>query len=211
MSVAIVDYGMGNLRSVAKAFERVGADKVLVTDQLVSLRAADRLVFPGQGAIASCFQHIKAHGLADELVELLSNKPVLGICLGLQALFDFSEEDGGVPGLGIIPGQVRRFPPGMVDGGERAKIPQMGWNRVEQCHPHPLWRDIPNGAWFYFVHSYFAQTANDDDLSGSCRYGDVEFAASATRDNIFAVQFHPEKSHRDGLQLLKNFLSWDGI
>jgi len=210
MTVAIIDYGMGNLRSVARAFEHVGARSVVVTDDLEQLHAAERLVFPGQGAIGSCFSHIREHGLGTELKALLQSKPVLGICLGLQALFDFSDEDGGVAGLGLIPGHVQRFPDQMVDGGERAKVPQMGWNQVDQRDSHPLWHGIPNGAWFYFVHSYFAQTADTNKLSGACRYGDIEFAAAAARDNIFAVQFHPEKSHRDGLQMLQNFLSWDG-
>lgn len=210
MTVAIIDYGMGNVRSVARAFEHVGAVKVTITDNLAELRKADRLVFPGQGAIASCFSHIRDHGLAEELGNLLGSKPVLGICLGLQALFDFSEEDGGVAGLGLIPGRVERFPAGMIDGGERAKIPQMGWNRVTQHSRHPLWHGIPDAAWFYFVHSYYASAADDNNRSGICQYGDVEFTAAAARENIFAVQFHPEKSHRDGLQLLRNFLSWDG-
>jgi glutamine amidotransferase len=210
MTVAIIDCGMGNLRSVARALQYVGAEDVVVTDDLSKLRSADRLVFPGQGAIGSCFSHIKAHGLDDELPGLLKSRPVLGICLGLQALLDFSEEDGGVAGLGLISGQVKRFPEQMSDGGKVAKIPQMGWNTVLQSHDHPLWRNIPDNSWFYFVHSYYAQTDAPDALSGMCRYGDIEFAAAAKHENIFAVQFHPEKSHRDGLQLLTNFLGWDG-
>ncbi len=210
MTVAIIDYGMGNLRSVAKAFEQVGAKAVVVTDDLQQLRAADRLVFPGQGAIGSCFSHIREHRLVDELPSLLKSKPVLGICLGLQALFDHSDEDGGVVGLGLIPGRVERFPANMVDGGERAKVPQMGWNQVIQRDAHPLWQSITDRAWFYFVHSYFATTLARAHCSGACQYGDIEFAAAAAAENIFAVQFHPEKSHRDGLQLLQNFLHWDG-
>ena len=211
MTVAIIDYGMGNLRSVAKAFECVGAKTVVVTDDLQQLRAADRLVFPGQGAIGSCFSHITEHRLNEDLQPLLRSKPVLGICLGLQALFDHSDEDGGVAGLGLIPGRVERFPAGMVDGEERAKVPQMGWNQVMQRDSHPLWENITDRAWFYFVHSYFARTSVTEHCSGACQYGHIEFAAAAAVENIFAVQFHPEKSHRDGLQLLQNFLRWDGV
>ncbi|HAC35036.1 MAG TPA: imidazole glycerol phosphate synthase subunit HisH [Gammaproteobacteria bacterium] len=210
MTVAIIDYGMGNLRSVAKAFESVGAANLQVTDDPGVLAAADRLVFPGQGAIGSCFRHLAEHGLDSLLAELLAEKPVLGICLGLQALFDHSEEDGGVDGLGLIPGRVRRFPERMVDAGAAAKIPQMGWNRVGQADDHPLWHGIADNAWFYFVHSYYVEVGNKQHCSGVCRYGEVEFAAAAARENLFAVQFHPEKSHRDGLKLLKNFLDWDG-
>ena len=210
MTVAVIDYGMGNLRSVAKALESAGAKQVLVTDNLQQLRAADRLVFPGQGAIDSCFTHLQAHGLAEALPGLLKSKPVLGICLGLQALFDQSEEGGGVAGLGIVPGHVRRFPGAMVDGDSPAKIPQMGWNQVSQTIDHPLWQGIDDQAWFYFVHSYYGQVINSAHQSGGCRYGQIEFSAAIAIDNIFAVQFHPEKSHRDGLHLLKNFLAWDG-
>jgi len=210
VTVAVIDYGMGNLRSVAKALEVAGAEQVLVTDDLAKLHAADRLVFPGQGAIASCFSHIQAHGLADELSSLLLSKPVLGICLGLQALFEQSEEDGGTAGLGLIPGVVRRFPEQMSDAGQPAKIPQMGWNHVDQTFDHPLWHKIDDQAWFYFVHSYYGQVSHPEHQSGSCVYGQIEFSAAVALDNIFAVQFHPEKSHQDGLQLLKNFLAWDG-
>jgi imidazole glycerol-phosphate synthase subunit HisH len=204
-TVAVLDYGMGNLRSVCKALQHV-APKVHV--RLVSdaegIRAADRVVFPGQGAIGSCVRSLTQPGLREALLEAIRNKPFLGVCLGLQALYEHSDEDGGVEGFGIFRGRVRRFLPG---GG--LKVPHMGWNQVNQARPHPLWRGIDDGARFYFVHSYYAETADPSAVAGSTDYGQ-RFTSAAARENIFAVQFHPEKSQHAGLKLLENFVAWEG-
>ena len=206
--VAIIDYGMGNLRSVAKAIEHVAsASEVVVTSDPAEVLAADRVVFPGQGAMPDCMRELDARGLRPAVLEAARSKPFLGICIGQQMLFEHSEE-GNVPGLGVFRGEVRRFPADKMVGadGIRLKVPHMGWNEVRQ-QPHALWRDIADGARFYFVHSYFVQPADPALATGSCSYG-VPFTCAVGRDNIFAVQFHPEKSARDGLQLLKNFVEW---
>ncbi|RTZ62070.1 MAG: imidazole glycerol phosphate synthase subunit HisH [Gammaproteobacteria bacterium] len=207
--IAILDYGMGNLRSVQKAFEHVAPDQeIIVTGDAGVVKAADRVVFPGQGAIGGCMRLLDESGLRDALMDAMKNKPFLGICLGLQALFEHSEEGGGVDMLGVIPGNVRHFGGlGLVMNG--LKIPHMGWNQVHRTQRHPLWRKIDQNDWFYFVHSYYVDADNDSDIAGITRYGE-DFVSAAGRDNVFAVQFHPEKSQHAGLQLLKNFTLWDG-
>ena len=210
--VAVIDYGMGNLHSVASALEHVGADKVLVTHDAELIRQADRVVFPGVGAIRDCMTEIRrlhcAQLLADALVE--QHKPVLAICVGMQALMTHSEENDGVDCLDIIPGEVRYFGNPLVDDQQqRLKVPHMGWNEVRQCMQHPLWRDIPDMTRFYFVHSYYVDAVDRNLLAGSVQYG-VSADAALARDNLFAVQFHPEKSHTAGLRLLRNFLEWNG-
>jgi len=207
-TVAIIDYGMGNLRSVAKAIEHVAsASEVVVTSDPAEVLAADRVVFPGQGAMPDCMRELEARGLRDAVIQAAQDKPFLGICVGEQMLFERSEE-GNVPGLGIFPGEVKRFPDAqMVDrSGARLKVPHMGWNEVIQV-PHALWRDIADRSRFYFVHSYCVQHVDPALTTGTCEYG-IPFTCAVGRDNIFAVQFHPEKSARDGLQLLKNFVEW---
>ncbi|MGW8248850.1 MAG: imidazole glycerol phosphate synthase subunit HisH [Acidiferrobacterales bacterium] len=211
--IAVIDYGMGNLRSVCKALEHVAptAKVELVTDA-DSLRTADKVVFPGQGAIRACVDALDRHQLHEALIDSIHAKPFLGICLGLQALYESSEEGGGTDGLGVIPGIVRRFPAEkMVEAktGTRLKVPHMGWSRVDQHQPHPLWHGIEDGSRFYFVHSYFADTAESAWITGTTEYG-VRFTSAAGRENIFAVQFHPEKSQHAGLKLLENFVNWDG-
>lgn len=208
-SIAILDYGMGNLRSVQKAFEHVApGQNVIVTSDAEQVAAADRVVFPGQGAIGGCIRLLDETGLRGALMDAIRNKPFLGICLGLQALFEHSEEGGGVDMLGVLPGNVRHF------GGQGVKmnglkIPHMGWNQVRRVRRHPLWRNIDQNDWFYFVHSYFVDADNEGDIVGVTEYGE-EFVSAAGRENVFAVQFHPEKSQHAGLQLLKNFTLWDG-
>ena len=211
-SIAIIDYGMGNLHSIAKAVEHVAGDgRVWVSADPDTLRRADRVIFPGVGAIRDCMAELHRLGLDELLREVAREKPLLGVCLGMQALLEHSEENGGVDGLGLIPGQVRRFPEGLADpaSGERLKIPHMGWNQVHQTTPHPLWKDIPDGSRFYFVHSYFATPAEPAHLAGRTEYG-LGFAAAVARENLFAVQCHPEKSQHAGLQLLANFVRWNG-
>ncbi len=205
-TVAVIDYGMGNLRSVCKALERVAPDAdVRLAADAAGVRAADRVVFPGQGAIGGCLTALASDGLQAAVLDALETKPFLGICLGLQALYDYSEEGGGVQGLGVLPGRVRRFAP----TDPTLKVPHMGWNQVQQTMPHPLWSGIAQGARFYFVHSYFADAADDRWVAGTTEYG-VRFTSAAARANIFAVQFHPEKSQQAGLTLLKNFMAWNG-
>jgi glutamine amidotransferase len=210
-TIAVIDYGMGNLRSVCKALEHV-APKVSVklVTTAEALLAADRVVFPGQGAIRACVTALDNHKLHEPLMLALKQKPFLGICLGLQALYESSEEGGGTAGLGVIPGTVKRFPPAAMReaDGSRLKVPHMGWSRVQQETTHPLWKNIENGSRFYFVHSYFAETTDPLWISGTTDYG-VRFTSAAARENIFAVQFHPEKSQHAGLQLLENFVRWD--
>ncbi len=206
--IAVIDYGMGNLRSVSKALEHVAGDRaVVVTADPAVVAAAERVVFPGQGAMPDCMRELEARGLRDAVIQAAQDKPFLGICVGEQMLFEHSEE-GNVPGLGIFPGEVKRFPDAqMVDrSGARLKVPHMGWNEVIQV-PHALWRDIADRSRFYFVHSYCVQHVDPALTTGTCEYG-IPFPCAVGRDNIFAVQCHPEKSARDGLQLLKNFVEW---
>ncbi len=208
MSIAVIDYGMGNLRSVSKALEHVAGNMpVRVTSDPAVVAEAERVVFPGQGAMPDCMRELEARGLRGAVLEAARLKPFLGICVGEQMLFERSAE-GNVPGLGVFPGEVLRFPEEkMVDrAGLRLKVPHMGWNEVWQ-KTHPLWNGIADGARFYFVHSYCVQSLPEDLVTGTTTYG-VPFTCAVGRDNIFAVQFHPEKSARDGLQLLKNFVEW---
>jgi len=207
--IAVVDYGMGNLRSVAKAIEHVAPDStVTVTSDPDVVRRADRVVFPGQGAMRDCMREMDARGLRGAIVDAAREKPFLGICIGLQMLFDHSEE-GDTPGLALLPGRVRRFPAsGMVDrDGRKLKVPHIGWNEVHQTLPHVLWAGIPDGTRFYFVHSYFAKPADSRIAAGYSLYP-FAFTCAAASANIFAVQFHPEKSHDAGLRLLANFTLW---
>ena len=207
-TIAVIDYGMGNLRSVSKALEHVAGDKqVIVTADPAVVAAAERVVFPGQGAMPDCMRELDARGLRAAVLQAAKDKPFLGICIGQQMLFAHSDE-GNVPGLGIFPGEVKRFPEDKMLGadGLRLKVPHMGWNEVQQ-KPHAMWAGIADGARFYFVHSYCVQPADPALTTGICDYG-IPFTCAVGRDNIFAVQFHPEKSARDGLQLLKNFVEW---
>jgi glutamine amidotransferase len=203
---------MGNLRSVAKALEHVaGADqRVRVTDEAEVIETAERVVFPGQGAARDCMRAIDAHGLREPLQKVARSRPFLGMCMGLQVLLEHSDENGGTPCLGVFEGQVRYFgETRYADDGQRRKIPHMGWNTVEQVQAHPLWSGIADGTRFYFVHSYYAEPADPDLLAGVTDYGH-RFAAAVARANVFACQFHPEKSSGAGLRLLANFVTWDG-
>jgi len=201
LKIAVVDYGMGNIRSVSKALEHVAPQaEVLVTSEPLAIRSADRVVVPGQGAMPDCMRQLAASGAREAVVEAAANKPFLGICIGLQMLFEHGEE-GDTPGLGLLPGRVPRL---AVCG---LKIPHMGWNEVCQERPHALWNGIADRSRFYFVHSYYPQPADRALTAGTCDYG-VTFTCAVARDNIFAVQFHPEKSQRSGLQLLANFVQW---
>jgi glutamine amidotransferase len=211
-SIAIIDYGMGNLHSIAKALEHVaGRDRVLVTSARETILAADRVVFPGVGAIRDCMAELQRSGLGEVVVEAVRSKPVLGVCLGMQALLDASEENQGVTCLGVIPGKVVRFPQDMRDPGDgnKLKIPHMGWNQVHQRGKHPMWKDIPMDSRFYFVHSYYTVPARAEDIAATTPYG-PGFASVIAHGNVFAVQFHPEKSQHSGLQLLSNFIGWNG-
>lgn len=204
--VAVVDYGMGNLRSVAKAIEHVAAGaRVLVTSDPAVVAAAERVVVPGQGAMPDCMRELAACGLREAVIRAATKKPFLGICIGLQMLFEHSEE-GDVAGLGILTGQVRRFPAAETIA-KGLKVPHMGWNQVQQAERHPLWDGIDDGARFYFVHSYYVEPASPEVIAGSTHYG-IPFTSAVARANIFAVQFHPEKSAQAGLRLLGNFMRW---
>jgi glutamine amidotransferase len=212
VDIAVVDYGMGNLHSVAKALEHVAKGaSVAVTGDAQTILEAGRVVFPGQGAAPDCMREIDARGLREVIVRSAREKPFLGICMGLQVLFDHSDE-GDTPCLGVFQGQVKRFSQDkMVDAqGNRLKVPHMGWNNVLQPRPHPLWAGIDNGARFYFVHSYFVVPAQPALAVGYTDYPS-QFVCACARDNVFAVQFHPEKSASAGLRLLANFVTWNGI
>jgi glutamine amidotransferase len=209
--VAVVDYGMGNLRSVSQAVLSVAEESgvtVVVTQRAEDVYAADRVVLPGQGGIRDCMRELRDSGMRDAVLDAAARKPLLGVCVGMQMLLDHSEEQD-VDCLGLIPGRVRRF---RLDGrlqpdGSRYKVPQMGWNRVRQDLPHPLWNGIPDGSWFYFVHSFYAAPDQPRHSAGTTDYGE-RFTSAVARDNIFATQFHPEKSAGHGLQLYRNFLHW---
>jgi len=209
-TIAVIDYGMGNLRSVAKAVEHVAdtADKVLITDDPALILSSDRVVFPGQGAARDCIAAISDHHLNQAILDAAKSKPFLGICMGLQVLMDFSEENDGTELLKLLPGQVRHFERNVEGGIHRLKIPHMGWNKVHHTGDHPLWRDIQQESRFYFVHSYFVEPQDQDLVAATTDYG-IDFASAVAKDNLFAVQFHPEKSARDGLTLLRNFVQWN--
>ena len=215
-TIAIVDYGMGNLRSVYQAFHHVAPDdNVLIAHQPEEIRSADRVVLPGQGAMPDCMKHLEESGLLEALLESSRSKPLLGVCVGEQMLFDQSAEvrasgnDQWTSCLGLIPGEVRRFALAgkKQPDGSAYKVPHMGWNQVRQDSKHPLWNGIPDLTSFYFVHSYYVVPQRTEDITGSTEYGDW-FTSAVARDNIFATQFHPEKSAEYGLKLYKNFVSW---
>ena len=213
-TVAVVDHGMGNLRSVAQAvMHAAGSDwRVIVTSRADEVAGAERVVLPGQGAMRDCMRELQRTGLQDAVLEVARSKPLMGVCVGMQMLLDHSEEQD-TPGLGLIPGRVLRF---RLDGrrqadGSHFKLPQMGWNQVRQAAPaggrHAMWREVPDGAWFYFLHSYYAQPSDERHTAADSDYGG-SFTCAVARDNIFATQFHPEKSATHGLTLYRNFLAW---
>jgi glutamine amidotransferase len=209
-SIAVIDYGMGNLRSVSKALEHVAPDaEVRVTSDPEIVRQAGRVVFPGQGAMPDCMREMDARGLRPAVLEAARSKPFLGICIGLQMLFERSEE-GDTPGLGVFPGQVRRFPQQQMKDaqGGKLKVPHMGWNEVMQAEPHALWRGIADANRYYFVHSYYVEAGKPELVAGYSIYA-FPFTCAVAQDNIFAVQFHPEKSQTAGLALLANFVTWN--
>ena len=210
-TVAVVDYGMGNLRSVSQAVMHVAAGsgvEVVVTQRADQVMAADRVVLPGQGAIRDCMRELRDSGLRDAVLHAAAHKPLMGVCVGMQMLLQHSQEQD-TPGLALVPGDVRRFAleGRLQDDGSRYKVPQMGWNRVFQ-RPHPLWDGVADGSWFYFVHSFYACPSDPRHIAGETDYG-ARFTCALARDNIFATQFHPEKSADQGLALYRNFLHWN--
>ncbi|OIR04878.1 imidazole glycerol phosphate synthase subunit HisH 1 [mine drainage metagenome] len=214
IDIAVVDYGMGNLRSVSQALEHVAPSKVVVvTSNPEDVASAERVVFPGQGAMPDCIRELDTRGLREAVLQAAQNKPFLGICIGLQMLFEHSEE-GDAKGLGLFKGEVKRFAAkDMIDShGEKLKVPHMGWNQVYQATSgqsqlHALWQGIESGERFYYVHSYYVKPADEGITSGYSEYP-YRFTSAIAADNLFAVQFHPEKSANAGLQLLSNFVSW---
>ena len=210
-TVAVIDYGMGNLHSASKALAFVADNiKVNVTAKAEEILAADHVVFPGVGAIRDCVGEIRRLGLDEVVKEAAQTKPFLAICVGMQCLMTHSEENNGVDCLDVYPGEVKYFGDDLTSGdGSKLKVPHMGWNQVSQTHSHPLWKGIEDGARFYFVHSYYVESKNASLVAGESEYP-LPFAAALAKDNQFAVQFHPEKSQKSGLTLLKNFVNWDG-
>ncbi len=207
--IVVVDYGMGNLRSVAQALMHVAPEaEVVISGEPDAIRAADRVVLPGQGAMPDCMRSLRESGVQEALLEAARNKPLFGVCVGEQMLFDWSEE-GDAHCLSLMPGKVLRFrlDDQLQPDGSRFKVPQMGWNRVHQTQAHPMWKGVAEGSYFYFVHSYYAVPENPAHLLAETAYG-APFCCAAGRDNIFATQFHPEKSATAGLQLYKNFVQW---
>jgi len=208
--IVVVD-GLGNLRSVAQALRAaVPEAEVIVSSQAADIDAADRVVLPGQGAMRDCMRGLRESGAEEAVLRAMKTRPVMGVCVGEQMLFESSEENEGTPGLGLMPGKVVRF---QLDGklqadGSRFKVPQMGWNRVRQVRAHPLWEGVEDGAYFYFVHSYYAQPQNPADIIGEADYGGA-YCCAVARDNIVATQFHPEKSAAAGLRLYRNFIHWN--
>jgi imidazole glycerol phosphate synthase subunit hisH (EC 2.4.2.-) len=217
-TVAIIDYGMGNLHSISKAIKHVASysglenTKVLVTSDAATIREADRVVLPGVGAIRDCMTEIRRLGFEELIKEVSQDRPFLGICVGMQALMTHSEENNGVNCIDLFPGHVRFFGTPLMEKGVKLKVPHMGWNQVKQTRNHPLWHSIDDEERFYFVHSFFVEKESDGDSSyvmGEAHYG-KEISAAIGKNNIFAVQFHPEKSQHAGLALLNNFIRWDG-
>jgi imidazole glycerol-phosphate synthase subunit HisH len=208
--IAIVDYGMGNLRSVQQALIKAAPEAdVAIVDRPEGIRAAERVVLPGQGAMPDCMRSLRESGLQESVLEASRTKPLMGVCVGEQMLFDWSAE-GDTDGLGLMPGKVVRFSleGRLQDDGSRFKVPQMGWNRVRQSQPHPLWEGVPDGSFFYFVHSYYVVPDNRAHIAGETDYG-VAFASAVARNNLFATQFHPEKSAEAGLRVYRNFVHWN--
>ncbi|TNF87629.1 MAG: imidazole glycerol phosphate synthase subunit HisH [Gammaproteobacteria bacterium] len=211
-TIAVIDYGMGNLRSVVNALRVVsdGRDRVLLTSEPEQVLAADRVVFPGQGAAGDCMRAIDQYGLREAILSAARQQPFLGICMGMQVLVDSSEENQGTDCLGLFSGRVRYFGDGHRDqSGVKLKVPHMGWNRVTQTQEHPLWDSIADGSRFYFVHSYYVEVDDAALVAGETDYG-FSFTSAIATDNLFALQCHPEKSAAAGLQLLRNFVNWDG-
>ena len=213
VDIAVVDYGMGNLRSVSKAVEHVASGKsVVVTSNPKLIQNADRVVFPGQGAMPDCMRELAARNLREAIIDAAKNKPFLGICIGMQLLFEHSEE-GDTAGLGLLKGNVKRFAEKLTDNtGDKLKVPHMGWNQVfqttnKQKQAHALWADIEDATRFYHVHSYYAAPLDSAVTAGETEYPS-RFTSAVARDNIFATQFHVEKSAQAGLQLLRNFVNW---
>jgi imidazole glycerol-phosphate synthase subunit HisH len=211
-TVAVVDYGMGNLRSVANAVKAAAQGtgfEVLITSRADEVRAAQRVVLPGQGAMPDCMRELRDSGLQEAVLEAAAAKPLFGVCVGMQMLLTRSHE-GPTEGLNLIPGEVLKFAlkDQLQPDGSRYKVPQMGWNQVAQARPHPVWSGVPDNSYFYFVHSFYARPANPAHSVGETDYG-TRFSAAIARDNIFATQFHPEKSATQGLMLYRNFLHWN--
>jgi imidazole glycerol-phosphate synthase subunit HisH len=211
-TVAVVDYGMGNLRSVSNAVKEAAKGtgfEVIITQRPDEVRAAQRIVLPGQGAMRDCMACLHESGLKESVLEAAQNKPMFGVCVGMQMLLDHSDEQD-TPGLGLIPGQVHKFELAgrLQDDGSRYKVPQMGWNRVRQSQAHAVWGEVADNSWFYFVHSFYAKPKLAVHSVGQSDYG-AQFTAAIARDNIFATQFHPEKSATQGLALYRNFLHWN--
>jgi glutamine amidotransferase len=212
-TIAVVDYGMGNLRSVAQAVIHAASvvdhAEVIVTSNPQVVRDAHRVVLPGQGAMPDCMSELKASGLLEAVLDAAAKKPLFGVCVGMQMLLDHSAE-GDTPGLGLIPGEVIKFDlAGRTQAdGSRFKVPQMGWNQVAPTQPHPLWEGVPRNSYFYFVHSFYAKPKNAEQVAAETDYGGL-FACAISRDNIFATQFHPEKSAAHGLALYRNFIHWN--
>ncbi len=210
--IAVIDYGMGNLRSVVKALEHVADSyhRIVLTSDPELVMRSDRVVFPGQGAAGDCMRAIDAKGLRETILEAAKTRPFLGICMGMQVLIERSEENQGTECLSFLPGQACYFGDHHCDkNNSRLKVPHMGWNQLKQNREHPLWYNIENNSRFYFVHSYYLRTGDPTLTVGQCNYG-FEFSAAIARDNVFALQCHPEKSAEAGLQLLTNFVNWDG-
>ena len=215
-TVAVVDYGMGNLRSVAQAVIHATTDthvNAVITSSPQQVRDAHRVVLPGQGAMADCMRELRESGLLESVLEAAATKPLFGVCVGMQMLLDHSAEGhtaAGTSGLGLIGGEVIRFDLAgqLAPDGSRYTVPQMGWNRVHQARPHPVWGGVPDGEWFYFVHSFYARPLDPRHSVGETEYG-ARFTSAVARDNIFATQFHPEKSADQGLALYRNFLHWN--
>lgn len=208
--IVVVD-GLGNLRSVAQALRAVAPEAdILVSNKAADIDAADRIVLPGQGAMRDCMRSLRESGAEEALLRAVKTRPVMGVCVGEQMLFDASEENDGTPGLGLLPGKVVRFRlDGKLQGdGSRFKVPQMGWNRVRQSRAHPLWEGVEDGAYFYFVHSYYAVPEDSIDTIGETDFGGM-YACAVARDNLVATQFHPEKSAATGLRLYRNFIHWN--
>ena len=208
-TVAVIDYGSGNLHSVAKALEHAGSCRVLVTSDMNVIRSADRVVLPGVGAMGDCMHGLKDRGLDSVVLDVIQEKPLMGVCVGMQILTEFGEESSGVDALGVFPGQITQFSKSMkCPEGRPLKVPHMGWNELLQ-RPHPMWAGISDRTRFYFVHSYRYADTKATCVAGTCHFG-APFVAALSKPNVFAVQFHPEKSHDAGIRLYRNFLTWDG-